>query len=113
MNILPVLFQNKTYTPQKNLSNNTYVIQPKYAHTLDHDTVSFTAAKKSKEIKEINKNKVKNEESKEVSMKLCSDIYDEAQRPTRDLLTMLRREMKSLIATEAHPEIQFREAQTE
>ena len=104
MNILPVLFQNKTYTPQKNLSNNTYVIQPRYVHTLDHDTVSFTAAKKSKEIKEINKNKVKNEESKEVSMKLCSDIYDEAQRPTRDLLTMLRREMKSLIATEAHPE---------
>jgi len=104
MNILPVLFQNKTYTPQKNLSNNTYVIQPKYAHTLDHDTVSFTAAKKSKEIKEANKNKVKEADSKEISMKLCSDINEEAQRPARELLSLLRREMKNLVASEAHPD---------
>ncbi len=102
MNILPISFALNSL--EKKQQNNRTVIHPKYAYTLERDTVTFTAAKKSKAIKEINKNKVKNEESKEVSLQLCSDIHEEAQRPANDLLCLLRRELKGLVASEAHPE---------
>ncbi len=107
MNILPIAFNNITFTQKKEMLNNKTVIQPKYAYTLEHDTVSFTAAKlnkNAKAAKEVNKNKVKNEESKEVSIQLCSDIHEEAKRPTNELLNLLRREFKGLIASETHPE---------
>ena len=107
MNILPIAFNNIAFTQKKEMLNNSPVIQPKYMYTLDRDTVNFTAAKlnkNAKAAKEVNKNKVKNEESKEVSIQLCSDIHEEAKRPANDLLCLLRREFKGLVASEAHPE---------
>ena len=103
MNIIPISFNKKNIYQQRNDSNNN-VGQLKYQYSLNQDTVSFTATKKTNDTKEVNKNKVKNEESKEVSIKLCSDIHEEAKRPTNDLLCLLRREMKGLVASEAHPE---------
>lgn len=100
MNILPVLFQNRT----NNIHNNQSIriTQPKYLNSLDRDTVSFTASTK-KEVHEVKKNKILEENSKAVSTKLCSEIHQEAERPSRDLYNLLRREFKPLVATEAHP----------
>jgi len=102
MNILPVIFQQKTFTPQRKGLNNSYVIHPNFVQSLDHDTVSFTASKK--EPKEVNKNKIKQAESKEISRGLCSNIHNEAKGPAKNLLVLLKRELKNLVASEAHPE---------
>ena len=102
MYITPI-FTQKYYSQRESLNNN-YVIQPKFVQTLACDTVSFSAARKNKPIKEVNKNKIKEEESKEVSTKLCTEIKDEAQLPAKDLHSLLKREFKGLIASEAHPD---------
>ena len=102
MNILPVLFQNKINNIQNNNSKYNNVSRPKYLNTLERDTVTFTASAK-KDI-DVRKNKILEENSKFVSTKLCSEVNQEAERPAKDLLNLLKREFKPLVATESHPD---------
>lgn len=96
MNITPITMN---FAYRKPL-NNSYVIQPMFVQTLD--TVSFSGNKKSPE--ELEKNKIKGEESKEVSTKLCSEINEEVQQSAKDLHNLLKREFKHLQASHSNPD---------
>lgn len=96
MNITPITMN---FAYRKPL-NNSYVIQPMFVQTLD--TVSFSGNKKSPE--ELEKNKIKGEESKEVSTKLCSEINEEVQQAAKDLHNLLKREFKHLQAAPSNPD---------
>lgn len=101
MNILPVLFQNRINNIQNSNIPSNSVTRPKYLNTLDRDTVSFTGTTK-KDV-DVRKNKVLEENSKFVSTKLCTEVAQEAETHAKDFHNLLKREFKSLVATESHP----------